>query len=341
MQMNGKQRIDAVLQGEWPDSRPVLLHNFLMAAREFGVIMKQYREDPAIIARSHMHAIEKYDLDGAVIDIDTATLAGAVGVPVDFSEVNPAGISRPLLDSLDRVKYLESADIQKDERVQIWLEACRIIKKHYGDEKYIRGNCDQAPFSLASMIRGSANWMLDLLLDDELVFSLLDYCTDITSQFINLMAQAGVDMVSNGDSPAGPDMISPEFYLKYAQPYERKIVEVAHSNGKPYLLHICGNTDLILNEMLKTKADVLELDYKTDLQLAQDLCAGEKVAFCGNIDPTGVLAMGTPELIEKKVKEVLRIFDGNPRLIINAGCAIPAETPDVNIKKLVDAAKNY
>ena len=34
--MNGKQRIDAVLHGEWPDCRPVLLHNFLMAAQESG-----------------------------------------------------------------------------------------------------------------------------------------------------------------------------------------------------------------------------------------------------------------------------------------------------------------
>lgn len=37
--MNGYQRIRAVLNGEWPDKRPVMLHNFMMAAREAGLTM--------------------------------------------------------------------------------------------------------------------------------------------------------------------------------------------------------------------------------------------------------------------------------------------------------------
>lgn len=37
--MNGYQRIKAALPGEWPDQRPVMLHNFMMAAREAGLTM--------------------------------------------------------------------------------------------------------------------------------------------------------------------------------------------------------------------------------------------------------------------------------------------------------------
>ena len=339
--MNGKQRIDAALRGEWPDKRPVLLHNFLMAAKEFGISMKQYRENPEIIAKSHIKAIEKYDLDGALIDIDTATLAGAVGVPVNYPENSPARIEKPLLSSLEMVKDLEFIDVSKNEGIQIWLEACTIIKKYYGDEKYIRGNCDQASFSLASLMRSPAVWMMDLLMGDQLVFKLLDFCTDASCQFIRLMAQTGVDMVSNGDSFAGPEMIAPEMYEKYALPYEKKIVKEAHLLEKPYALHICGNTDMILNKMSETKAEVLELDYKTNIQLVHDLCKKESVTFSGNIDPSGVIAFGTPELVEEKTKEILSIFKNNPRLIMNAGCAIPSETPEENIKKLVEVTRNY
>ena len=339
--MNGKQRIDSVLKGEWPDRRPVLLHNFLMAAKEFGVTMKQYREDPVVIAKSHIAAIEKYDLDGALIDIDTSTLAEAVGVSVDYPENSPARTHKPLLYSLEMVNDLEYVDISKNQRVQIWLEACNMIKKHFGNEKCIRGNCDQAAFSLASIMRSPEEWMTDLLMEDELVFKLLDFCTEATCQFIRLMAQTDVDMVSNGDSFAGPEMIPPEMYQKYAFPYEKKIVEEAHKFNKPYLLHICGNTDLILSEMLETKADVLELDYKTNIQLVYDLCKKENVTFTGNIDPSGVLAFGTPKMVEEKTKEILTIFRNNPRLIMNAGCAIPAETPSENILKLVEVTRYY
>ena len=35
--MNGLERIMAALRGEQPDKTPVMLHNFMMAAREAGL----------------------------------------------------------------------------------------------------------------------------------------------------------------------------------------------------------------------------------------------------------------------------------------------------------------
>ncbi len=339
--MNGKQRIDAALRGEWPDKRPVLLHNFLMAAKEFGVSMKTYRDNPQVIADVHVRAIETYGLDGALIDVDTTTLAGAVGVPVDYPEDAPARVHLPALSSLDCVEDLQPVDISQNERVQIWLEACRIIKGHFGDEKFIRGNCDQAPFSLASMMRTPAEWMVDLMMEDERVFQLLDYCSQASCQFVRLMAHTGVDMVSNGDSPAGPDMISPEMYEIFALPYEKRVVEEAMKHQKPYMLHICGNTDLILEKMVATGAQALELDYKTDIQKVHQVCTRSKVTFSGNIDPSGVIALGSPGQVEEKTRELLDLYKDNPRFIMNAGCAIPAETPTENVKRLVEVTRNY
>ena len=71
----------------------------------------------------------------------------------------------------------------------------RLLKDYYKDEIYIRGNCDQASFSLASMMRGAQTWMIDLMMgDEEYVNLLLEYCTDASIQFINLMSQTGCDM---------------------------------------------------------------------------------------------------------------------------------------------------
>ena len=163
----------------------------------------------------------------------------------------------------------------------------------------MRGNCDQAAFSLASMMRGPADWMMDLV--DERnhadAHALLAYCAEAACAFIRLMAGTGADMVSNGDSPAGPDLISPAMYAAFAQPYEHRIVEQAHALGLPYALHICGNTTKILEGMLATGADALELDYKTDARSARDAMKGRAV-FIGNIDPSSVLALGTPALVE-------------------------------------------
>lgn len=81
--MNGWQRIHAALKGEWPDKRPIMLHNFMLAAREAGMTMEEYCSDPEKAAWAHIEAVEKYDLYGVLIDFDTATLpAEAAAGPV-------------------------------------------------------------------------------------------------------------------------------------------------------------------------------------------------------------------------------------------------------------------
>ncbi len=338
--MNGYERIKAAVEGRHADTRPVMLHNFMMAAREAGYTMAQYRQDPRKIAASFIQAVETYQYDGIVVDIDTATLAGAVGVPVDFPEDLPARTYRPALTRLEQVKDLNPVDIGKDRGVQNWLEAVRILREYFRDEVYIRGNCDQAPFSLASMMRTPEQWLIDLLTDEDNVFALLEYCATATCQFIRLMAQTGCHMVSNGDSPAGPEMISPETYRKFALPYEKRAVEEAHELGSPYTLHICGRTDAILNDMLKTGADCLELDYKTDIAQAFTTLK-DTTCLIGNIDPSGVLALGTADDVKRETQRVLDIYSGCPRFILNAGCAIPAETPSENLRTMITTARAY
>jgi len=338
--MNGYERIKAALEGRWPDKRPVMLHNFMLAAREAGLKMKDYNSNPVNIANAHIQAVEKYELDGVFLDIDTALLASAVGVPVDFPDDEPARTHTALLTSLEQVKYLAPVDVSKNYRIEIAVEAAALLKGYFGNEIFLRGNCDQAPFSLASMMRTPSEWMMDLITGDELVFNLLDYCTDACCQFINLMAATGIHMISNGDSPAGPDMISPDMYKTFALPYEKKLVQHTHRLGLPYMLHICGNTDAILNDMPETGMDAVELDYKTDIRKIHELYKN-RITLSGTIDPSGVIALGSAEMVEEKALEILKLYKDSPRLIMNAGCAIPPGAPEKNIRRLVEITKNY
>ena len=108
--MNGYQRIMAAFHGTRADTVPVMLHNFMMAAREAGFTMAQFRSNPDAIAKSFINAIERYRYDGIVIDIDTVTLAGAAGVPVDFPDDDPARVRGARLQSLDDVADLEPVE---------------------------------------------------------------------------------------------------------------------------------------------------------------------------------------------------------------------------------------
>jgi len=336
--MNGYERIKSALEGKKPDSTPVMLHNFMMAAHESGYTMEEYRNDASKIADSFIRSVEKYNYDGIFVDMDTVTLAGAVGVPIDFPINEPARSVKGCLSSLDEVDDLPPVDISKYKYVEILLEAVRLLKVHFNDEIYVRGNCDQSPFSLASMMRTPQEWYVDLVVNEDKALELIKYCTEATCQFIELMAETGADMLSNGDSPAGPDLISPKMYSKFALPFEKEVVRKSHQYGLPYALHICGNTDIILTQMVESGADALELDYKTDSHKVKKILNG-RTTFIGNIDPSGVLAQGTVNDVKQKTEELLSIFAGTSRFILNAGCAIPHMTPPENIHAMIKTAR--
>jgi uroporphyrinogen decarboxylase len=338
--VNGYQRIAAAFAGERPDHVPVILHNFMMAAREAGHVFSRWRRNPEMIAGSFIQAVETYGFDGVLVDLDTATLAGALGVPVEQPEDEPALAHGARLGELTEVERLEPVNVDADPRVQVWLEAVRRLVAHFGDEVFIRGNCDQAAFSLASMMRGAAEWMMDLTDPDshERARTLLDHCVEAHLQLVRLMAEAGAHMVSCGDSPAGPSLVSPRMYREFAQPWERRIVEEAHRLGLPCVIHICGRTEPILDGMLETGADGLDLDYQTDARVAHGKMKDQAV-FIGNLDPSGVMGLGSPELVEERSRELVGIFADTPRFILNAGCAIPADTPPENVRAMIRAAR--
>jgi len=319
-----------------------MLHNFMMAAREAGVSMEQFRRDPTAAARSFIQAVESYGFDGLIVDVNTVTLAAAAGVPIDVPPDEPARTAGSLLSDIREVDDLGPVDISAHEGIQSWLETVRLLVGHFGNEILIRGNCDQCPFTLASMLRGSEAWLMDLLDPDqrERVDKLLQHCTGITKQFIRLMSTTGAHMTSNGDSFAGPELISPELYREFALPYERQITAVAHEVKLPYVLHICGNTAPIIKDMLRSGADGLELDYKTDVQLARTLMKDQTV-FIGNVDPSGILAMGSLAQIEETTRRLLEVFADTSRFVLNAGCAIPPVTPSGNLRAFIRTARQF
>ena len=276
--MNGYERIAAALRGESVDATPVMLHNFMLAAREAGLTMREFRSSPRQIARAFSESVARYGQDGILVDIDTATLAGAVGVPVAYPEDEPAVCRGARLSSLAEVDELPPPDIAKFEGVQVWLEAVRLLKREFDGDVFIRGNCDQAPFSLATLMRGAEGWMLDLMEPDNeaAAFRLLDYCLEAGTQFLRLMAATGCDMLSNGDSPAGSSLISPRMHRKFAHPYETRLAAFSHDQGLPYAQHVCGNARPILADLAATGADAIELDFKTDSQSVHDALRAER-----------------------------------------------------------------
>lgn len=338
--MNGKERINAALAGKMPDKTPIMLHNFLMAIRENGYTVEQFRRSPKVIADVFCNTVERYDVDGILLEMDTALLASCAGVKVDYPEDKPAHVAGIQMESLSDISKLKPVDFSQT-RGMIVLEAAERIVDRIGRDFFVRGNCDQAAFSLAGLLRGTQSFLMDLIMEEEeAVRDLLEYAHTVAEDFLKLMAKTGVDMVSNGDSPAGPALISPAMYKKWAWEYEKRLADQAHALGLPYMMHICGDATAILDDMVASGADALELDYRADIESINRATNG-KCVFCGNVDPSAVLCLGSVELVEDTTRALMETQRNNPRFILNAGCALPATTPEENLRAFIKTGREF
>jgi uroporphyrinogen-III decarboxylase len=59
------------------------------------------------------------------------------------------------------------------------------------------------------------------------------------------------------------------------------------------------------------------------------------------IDPSEVVAQGTPDLVTEKCLDVLAVLAPDGGFILGPECALPATTPDENIDAMIEAAKTY
>ncbi len=340
--MNSVERVHTVLRGGLPDRVPVDLHNFMMTAHASGLPFPEFFQDGEALAEAQIKAWREFGHDVLLLENGTAALAQACGVGVEYlTESAPVSVE-PAIQSLDDLDKLRMPDPYKDHPLPELLKATRIVAREIGDKAFIMGRADQGPFSLASMILGMVEFLSEIGQAErqESLHRLLEFSLEACYRYAVAQMEQGAHMTSIGESLAGPDVCSPKVYREYEWPYAKRLIDRLKEKNILLAYHICGNATPIVKDMAETGAAVLELDYKVDLQQVKEATRG-KTTVLGPIDPSAVMALGTPELVEEKCREAIEVLGPGGGLILGPGCALPPKTPPENVHAMVEAAKRY
>jgi MtaA/CmuA family methyltransferase len=332
----------AVLNGQVPDYLPVVPQSFMYAIETAGMRIKDVCNDGKKMAKAHIISQEKYAYDACIIDFDDASIAEALGAKVIFRDDAPAIVDEayPVLKDLRDIYNMELPDPKKAGRLGVWLEATETLIDAIGDHVFIMGRADQGPFSIACLLRGTTQFMMDLCMEDEqLIHDVIEFCRQASALFAKAQKDAGAHATSIGDALAGPNLISPGMYKQFAFNPECKLIKEVQDYGIPMALHICGDTNKIIEDMGQTGAKILEIDWKLDLSYARKAVPPTTILM-GNVNPSNPLVFGTPADVDKAVKEVVEATKGKG-LFISSGCALGRNTPPDNMKAFVTAARKY
>lgn len=341
--MTSLERCQTVLEGKLPDRVPVCLLNFMQVASMAGLTLREYCTDGEAMAAAHIAAWRRFGHDMIDLENGVAALAGAVGCEVGFDEdTSPPWVTAPALASIEDIDRLEPVDPYSDGMLPQMLTATRRISEELGDRVLLLSEADQGPFSLASQIVGIEAFLVALIEPGKagLVERLLDYAADQVVTYGRALLDAGAHVTMMGESLAGPDVCGPDLYRRFALPYERRVIQTLAAEGGSMGMHICGDATRIVGDMVDTGAPFLQVDHKIDHEAAARAVRGQ-TTLIGTVDPSGTLARGTPEDVTDAARAVMEVLAPNGRFMLAPGCALPYDTPAVNVEALVDAAREY
>jgi uroporphyrinogen decarboxylase len=315
--------------------------------RQAGRYMQEYRDvrkhhtlveickNPELAAEVTITAAEKLGVDAAIIFADLLLPLEPMGLDFEFQAGEGPVVHHPL-------RTAEDVRALRTDRTDALSYVARAIEKvagHLGDRMGIIGFCG-APYTLASyMIEGggSRNYIetKKMMYGTTAWSSLLDKLVAVLAEYCRLQVQAGADVIQIFDSWVGSLSLSD--YRAYAFEASKRLVRAVQEMGVP-VIYFGVETAGLLEQMAQTGADVIGLDWRQPLDEGWR-AVGHGHAVQGNLDPITLFA--PLEVLELRVKEILRAANGRPGHIFNLGHGIVPQTPVENVQAVVRMVREF
>lgn len=210
------------------------------------------------------------------------------------------------------------------------IEALRGMKQENPD-RLCGGGCF-GPLTVVSGILGAERMLKMIVKDPEFVERFVAYVTEYMVELAEREAEEGQDFFWIAEPLAS--LLAPKRFWRFSGQYLQKIFQ---ASDMPGFLHVCGKTIRHTPYMVQTGAEVLSIDYCTDIGECIRM-VDEHVVIMGNVNPS-TLRFGTNQEVEEEVKAILTACEGFPNFVLSTGCSIMGETPDENMQIMFELCK--
>jgi len=322
--MNSLERVRRRLRGEAVDRAPNFDIYMTRAAHHVGRPLSRYYLDYRALVEANLGVLEAFDLDIVQTLSDPYREAADMGLEVEFPEDDLPVRKKVLLEEPEDLARLKRVAPSDGRRMSDRLDAVRTLVEKVGRDVVVMGWVEGA-LALACDVRGDTSLMLDLHDRPEWVEELLELLVEQQITFAREQIALGAHMIGLGDAIAS--LVSPKQYRQFALPYEQRIFAAVKEAGAIPRLHICGDTNHLVEDMARSGAEIVDLDWMVDLARAAEVFGGGP-APCGNFDPVEIMLRGTPDKVAHAARSCAAA--GGPRHFSAAGCEIPDDTPDAN-----------
>ena len=335
------ERVATAISHQEPDQVPVFLNvNGPYFSSFYGIDPYDYYHSPELMLKAQLALRERFGgLTGVAPDMSIAPEPSALGAEITWTADGTPWVI-PCIQSMEDVEKIEIPDVEDAGYLTRSLHAYRYMYQQVGKEFPVSFSTTHSPWGVAALMRGTSDFMADVIMDPELVKALLRKTTDLGLLWLSTMER---------ELPAGAfkriliwDDLSSFVSLGHFREFILPIYEELYSTFPQCerWYHNDANATGILEGLAEAGVHCFHLGDEVDMAYAKERLKG-RVALMGNVPPLAVLRNGGVAEVEASVRQILEQAATGGGLIIAPGGYIDEGTPEENIEAMIIATARY
>jgi hypothetical protein len=373
--MTGKERILCVLAGGIPDRVPVTIFvqqeylsyyykrndtdrvidaSRLAAELGFDLMTRQTNhQEPHYTRKSFPNwEVEKHEeiKAGNIHRHLKITTPGGVLSQTESAPYNPATvagihfISTKFMINNERDfelfrKYMPGVD---NEYVQNMKEAAAQAHKITGDLGICCPWGTGGVFNAATILRDVSQLCMDPYEDEDFYNEFMAFLTSLLEKDYELLADTEHECIGIQGNMANGKLVGPDFFRKYIQPYEKRLVDVTKSRGKYTLYHNCGPAKVLYEnyrELGMTVWETISPPPQGDNDIAEvKKLLGKDLVLSGNLDQIYFLKKADAGEVRSATEKLIAVCKPGGKYLFDTSDYLEPDTPLENIKAMIETA---
>jgi uroporphyrinogen decarboxylase len=263
----------------------------------------------------------------------------ALGCKIKFWQDHTPGQSHTLR-RIEDIEKFPAYEVEADAFMALTLHRIRLHRQRILDTGEILPLAtSRGPMCTAGFVRGTTDFMLDLVEKPEWARRLLDLCTRLIIDWLKAQHQAlgaTVEGIFILDDLVG--FVSQEHYREFAHPCLKRICH-AFPMDWVKVFHNDARIEACLDHLPDCGFNLLNWGKQTGIAEVKAR-VGHRMCLMGNVNPLEIGVLGTPQEVRAATLDVLE-KSGGQGVILSLGGGVSPGMPRQNIQAMLQALAEY
>lgn len=334
-------RVATAIAHQEPDQVPVFLNvNGPYFSSFHGIDPYDYYHSPELMLGAQLALRERFGgLTGVAPDMSIAPEPSALGAEITWTADGTPWVL-PCIKTMEDVEKIQMPDVEDAGYLTRSLHTYRYMYEQVGDQMPVGFSTTHSPWGVAALMRGTSDFMADVIMNPELVRALLRKTTDLGLLWLRTMEKelppGALKRILIWDDLSS--FVSLDHFREFILPIYQELYSAFPQCERWY--HNDANATGILEGLAEAGVQCFHLGDEVDMAFAKEKLKG-RVALMGNVPPLKVLRNGSVADVEASVKKIIEQAASGGGLIMAAGGYIDENTPEENLEAMIAATERF